>query len=167
MTDIFRAGFQLTKVKGMMVFALICAIAALYWGWSLFNTVGLSPGDGYGGVLAPVGVRLAWGLTVAVLGLLFLAGMWVFGRLYATRIRYDSAADALHIGTLELLATRTTIVSPSDVLGSRYHHGRMEGEGVDAPWFTVRLKGWRGPLIVDAQGVFPDRELAARLLKMK
>jgi hypothetical protein len=30
----------------------------------------------------------------------------------------------------------------------------------------VRLKGRRWPLIVDAQGVFPDRELAKRLLKM-
>ncbi len=111
-------------------------------------------------------MRLAWALTVAVLGLLFLAGMWAFGRLYATRIRYDPAADALHVGTLEFLATREKVHAVSEVLGSSYHHGRMEGEGVNAPWFTVRLKGRRWPLIVDAQGVFPDRELAKRLLKM-
>ena len=164
MVDVYRAGFQLTKVKAFMIVALLCAAGALYWGWDLFNTYGTAPGDG--GVLAPIGQRLAWGLGVAGLGVALLAGMWFYGCLYATRIRYDPAADALHIGTLQLLATRFKVHAASDVLGSSYHHGRMEGEGVEAPWFTVRLEGRRYPLIVDAQGVFPDRELARRLLKM-
>ncbi len=29
MIDIYRAGFQLTKVKGMMIVALLCALGAL------------------------------------------------------------------------------------------------------------------------------------------
>jgi transmembrane protein TMEM70 (proton-transport ATP synthase complex) len=160
---IYRAGFQLTKIKGMMIFAALCAAGAVYWGWDLFNTVGLRPADG--GVLKPLGERLAWGLGVAGLGVAFLAGMWVFGRRYATRIRYDQAKDALHIGTLEFLAGREHIHAASDVLGSTYHHGRMEGEGVNAPWFMLSLKG-RSRLIVDAQGIFPDRALAERLLKL-
>ena len=166
MVDIYRAGFQLTKVKGFMLFAALCAAGAVYWGWDLFSTYGTAPGDG--GVLAPIGQRLAWGLGVAGLGLAFLAAMWSYGRLYATRIRYDPAADALHVGTLEFLATRTRVHAASDVEDSSYHHGRMQGEGVsvDAPWFTLRLRGRRWPLIVDAQGVFPDRALAARLLKV-
>ncbi len=166
MVDIYRAGFQLTKVKAMMILAALVALAGLYWGWSLFNSVGLSPGDGYGGVLAPVGVRLAWGLTVAALGLAFLAGMWVYGRHYATRIRYDQAADALHVETLEFLANRNKVYSVADVVGAGYQHGRVEGEGVKAPWFTLRVQGRRWPLVVDAQGIFPDRELAERLLKL-
>jgi hypothetical protein len=164
MIDIYRGGWQLTKVKGMMIFSAVCAAGALYWAWDLLNNYGLAPGDG--GVLAPLWQRLAWALSVAALGLAFLAGMWVFGRRYATRIRYDEAADALHVGTLELLATRVTVVPTSDVEQSDYHHGQMEGSGVNAPWFMLHFKGGRRSLVVDAQGVFPDRDLAKRLLKM-
>ena len=164
MIDIYRAGFQLTKVKAFMIVALLCAGGALYWGWDLFNTYGLNPGDG--GVLAPLWQRLAWGLTVAGLGLAFLAGMWIYGRRYVTRIRYDQAADALHIGTLELLAGRSRVYPASSVIEATYFHGRMEGEGVDAPWYFLRLKERPSQLILDAQGIFPDRELAMRLLKL-
>ena len=165
MKDIYRGGFQLTKVKGIMVLAMLCAGGALYWGWDLFNTYGLAPGDG--GVLAPLWQRLAWGLSVAGLGIAFLAGMWIYGRRYATRIRYDEAADALHIGTLELLAGRMHVHAASDVVGSDYHHGQVEEAGVDAPWYFIELKGRPSRLILDAQGVFPDRDLAARLLKLR
>jgi hypothetical protein len=163
MIDVYRAGWQLTKVKGMMLFSAVCAAGALYWGWDLFTTVGLRPADG--GVLRPLWERLAWGLGVAGLGVAFLAGMWVYGRMYATRIRYDAAADALHIGTLEFLATREKVYPASAVLGSSYHHGRIEGSGVNAPWFTLQIEGRNLALIVDAQGRFPDRALAARLFK--
>lgn len=163
MKDIYRGGWQLTKVKGMMLFSGLCAAGALYWGWDLFNTYGTAPGDG--GVLAPVGQRLAWGLSVAALGLAFLAGMWMFGRRYATRIRYDEAADALHIGTLEFLASRRQVVPAADVAEALYHQGDVEGSGVDAPWYTLQLKGRRS-IVLDAQGVFPDRALARQLLKL-
>ena len=164
MIDIYRAGFQLTKVRAFMIVALLCATGAFYWGWDLFNSYGLAPGDG--GVLAPLGQRLAWGLSVAGLGLAFLAGMWIYGRRYVTRIRYDAAADALHIGTLEFLAGRFKVYPASSVVGADYHHGRMEGEGVNAPWYFVRLADRSSRLILDAQGIFPDRELARKLLKL-
>jgi hypothetical protein len=165
MIDLYRGGWQLTKVKGMMLFAALCAAGALYWGWDLFSTYGLRPADG--GVLAPLGVRLLWGLGVASLGLAFLYGMWLFGRRYVTRIRYDEAADALHIGTLQLLFTREEVRSVADVRRSPYHEGEITGSGVDAPWYTLHLKGRAGALVLDAQGVFPDRPLARRLLKLE
>ena len=165
MKDIYRGGWQLTKVKGMMIFSAVCAAGALYWAWDLFTTVGLRPADGYGGVLAPLWVRLAWALSVAALGLAFAAGMWAFGRRYATRIRYDQAADALHIGTLEFLASRTQVVPAADVTEAPYYQGDVEGSGVNAPWYMLQLKGRRS-LVLDAQGVFPDRDLARRLLKL-
>ena len=167
MKHIYRAGSQLTKVKFMIAFAALCAAGALYWGWVLFNSYGTAPGDG--GVLAPIGQRIAWGLGVAALGFAFLAGMWVYGRLYATSIAYDDAADALHIRTLEFLASREQVFPASAVQRSGYQHGRMDtvhGHSVNAPWFNLRLEGRSWPIIVDAQGEFPDPELAARLLKL-
>jgi hypothetical protein len=166
LTEIYRGGFQLTKVKAMMLFGLLCALGGSYLGWRMFKTVGLSPGDGYGGILAPVGVRLAWGLVLPAVGFAFLFGIWMFGRIYVTRIRFDPASDELHVRTLEFLAGRESVFKVSDVLGASYQHGRMQGEGVNAPWFTLRLAGRRWPLILDAQGIFPDRELAERVLRL-
>lgn len=165
MVDIYRGGWQLTKVKGMMVFSALCAAGALYWGWDLFTTFGLRPADG--GVLAPLWQRLAWALLLAGAGLAFVIGMWAFGRRYVTRIRYDEAADRLGVGTLEFLATRETFYPASDVAGSDYRHGELEGSGVRAPWYRLQLKSRRSPLVLDGQGVFPDPPLAARLLKLE
>ena len=164
MIDLYRGGWQLTKVKGMMVFSGLCGAGALYWGWDLFKTSGLNPGDG--GVLAPLGQRLAWGLSVAALGLAFVVGMWAFGRRYATRIRYDEASDTLHIGTLAFLATRTEVRPAADVEAALYYHGRVEGSGVDAPWYTLQIRNRPRSIVLDAQGVFPDRALARRLLRL-
>ena len=47
--------------------------------------------------------------------------------------------------------------------------GRLDNPdevSVDAPWLALQIKGRKWPLIVDAQGHFPDRALAARLLKL-
>ena len=165
MIEIYRAGSQLTKVKLMIAFAALCAAAALYFGWQLFNSYGTAPGDG--GVLAPVGERIAWALGVVLLGLAFLAGMWLYGRLYATSIGYDEAADALHVRTLEFLASREQVYPASAVQGARYQEGRLETirHSVDAPWFKLRIEGRSWPIIVDAQGEFLEPELAARLLR--
>ena len=166
MTEIYRAGSQLTKIKAFMAFTLLVAAGGLYWGWDLFNNYGLVPGDG--GVLAPVGQRLAWGLSVAGLGLAMLYGMWLYGCQYAARIDYDPSADALHVRTLQFLATREEVYAASEVVESTWHHGRMdtgEGVSVNAPWFFVRFRNRRWRLIVDGQGIFADPGLAARLLK--
>lgn len=165
MTEIYRAGSQLTKVKAFMLVTLLATAGALYWGWDLFNTYGTAPGDG--GVLAPVGQRLAWGLTVAGLGLALLAGMWIYGRQYAVRMGYDAASDTLHIYTLNLLAARLEVHPAADVIASTWHHGQMDtGDiSVNAPWFFVKLKDRRWRLIVDGQGQFPEPTLARKLLK--
>ena len=164
MIDIYRAGWQLTKVKALTLFTVPVAAGALYWGWDLLTSYGLRPADG--GVLAPLWQRLLWAGFVAGFGLAILAGMWVYGRRYLARVRYDEAADALHVFTLEFLASRRRIVPAVEVLGGNYVDGRMEDAGVDAPWYFLHLKD-RPVLVLDAQGVFPDRELAEKLLKIR
>ena len=46
MVEIYRAGPQLGTVRKFILFSLVCAVAAIWWGWHLFNSYGLSPGDG-------------------------------------------------------------------------------------------------------------------------
>ncbi len=169
MTLIYRAGFQLLKVRAVMLMGLAAAVVGCWVGWDLFQTYGIRPADG--GQLASLPVRLAWGLTVAALGLAFAAGMAAYGTLYVGTIRYDAAAGTLHIRTVELILTgRKRVVPLSGVKGSNRREGRLDNPGgvsVDAPWLALQLKGRRWPLIVDAQGHFPDRALAARLLKLR
>ncbi|MGZ8312706.1 MAG: hypothetical protein ACXWU1_05645 [Allosphingosinicella sp.] len=163
---IYRAGRQLWKVRAMMLLSLACAAGGAWWGWDLFSTYGLRPADG--GELASLPERLAWGLVVSSLGFAFAAGMWAYGQLYVSAIRFDEEADRLLVRTVGFLAGRVRSYARSDVIESGYHAGRMDNPGgvsVDAPWFSLRLRGRRWPLIVDAQGDFPDPELAARLLR--
>ena len=168
MIEIYRAGWQLTKVRGVMIMALACAIGGCWWGWDLFQTYGLRPADG--GTLAPLGTRLALGLFLALLGIAFAAGMWIYGKLYAGAIRFDEAADMLHVHTIEyIFGGRDIAFPPSAIDAADWHEGQSDfgrGVSVDAPWFSLRIAGRRLPLILDAQGLFPDRVLAARLLRL-
>lgn len=168
MTLIYRAGFQLLKVRAVMLMGLAGAVAGCWFGWDLFQTYGIRPADG--GQLASLPVRLAWGLTVAALGLAFAGGMALYGTLYVGTIRYDAAAGTLHIRTVEFLVTgRKRVVPLSAIKGATRKAGRLENPGgvsVDAPWLALQLKGRKWPLIVDAQGHFPDRALAERVLKL-
>jgi hypothetical protein len=166
MTEIYAAGGQLLKVRAMMILSLVCALAAMWWGWSLFQTQGLRPADG--GVLAPLGTRLAWGIGVAGLGIAFAAGMWLYGRLYVSALRFDAAARALHFRTVGFFGGHDLVFAEADILHSTYQPGRGPSGAdiqVDAPWIKVAIRGRRLPLILDAQGVFSD--LAARLLKAR
>jgi len=158
-TLLYDAGRQLRKVRGIMWLSLACALGGLYWGFDLARHYGLAPGDG--GVLAPLGVRLAWGAGVALLGLAFAAGMDLYGRHYIARAWLDEAGGRLRIETLRWWGRAALTVPVSEVLGSRYMRGKMSGAvEVDAPWFNVRIKGQPWVLILDAQGSFPDFALA-------
>ena len=174
MTEIYRAGFQLWKVRAVILLVLAFAGGACWYGWDTFSSYGLRPVDGYGGQLAPFGTRLAFGGFLALFGLVCAVGILLYGRLYAGRILYDEAANLLRIRTVELVfGGRELAVSPAAVEGADWIEGRSDnaagfggGVSVDAPWYKLHLKGRRLPVIVDAQGHFPDRALAARLLKL-
>ncbi|WP_162806257.1 hypothetical protein [Sphingosinicella terrae] len=168
MIQLYRAGAQLTKVRGLMLFSLVCALGTAWWGWDLFRTYGSLPGDG--GVLAPLGTRLAVGIGVASIGILFALGMAAYGRIYVSVLALDEPSGTLRASTVRFVGSRALIVPLTDVFGSNYRAGRFvnpAGVSVNAPWISVRVKGRRWPLIVDAQGEFTDRSLVARVLKFR
>ena len=172
MVEIYQGGGQLLKVRVIMVVSLLCAAATMWWGWDFFQTYGLRPADG--GELASLPTRLALGIGIALLGIAFAFGMWIFGRCYVSGIRFDEAADKLHVGTVRFFGNRDEEFRSADIVGSTWHEGRMDnnatllgdagGVSVDAPWTSVRILGRRLPLIVDGQGQIVDRALATRLL---
>ena len=95
MIPVFHAGRQLIKVRGMMLFSLACAVGSVWAGGYMARTYGLSPGDG--GVLAPWPIRLARGIGVALIGIGFAAGIWVYGRCYVAKREVDEPTSQRHI----------------------------------------------------------------------
>src|SRR5262245_33645065 len=97
MVPVYRAGKQLVKVRGLMALSLVVLAGCLWWGLDLARTYGIREADG--GALAPLPVRLAWGGSVALFGVACVAGMWLYGRLYAARIGFDPATQQIHLET--------------------------------------------------------------------
>jgi len=166
LTEIYTAGPRVKRVRFIMLLSLVSALAACWFGWDLFQTFGSRPADG--GRLAPFAVRLAWGLGVAGLGVMFAIGMWVYGRQYVRTISVDPARSALQVRTLGMFGDETTSFPATNVKRSTFFGGRLNnpaGVSVNAPWFNVWIQGRRLPFILDAQGIFHDPPLLDRLLK--
>lgn len=164
MTPIYDAGSQAVKVRALLWFSLACAAGTVWAGVGLARTFGLAPEAG--GVLAPLPVRLAWGIGVASVGLAFLAGMLVYARCYAARVAVDEEGGTLHVSRVGFLGASTLVVPAERVRGSEFHPGRADygGVSVSAAWDTVRVEGRRLPLILDAQGDVLDEGRASRFL---
>jgi hypothetical protein len=166
MMAIYHAGWQATKVRGLFWFALAVCLGCLYWGYDLSQTYGLSPGDG--GVLRPLAQRVTWGGFVALFGLSFFTGMFVYAWNYIRQVWLNQATQQVVFETVRLWGNARFSVAPQDILGSRYHAGDLETptHTVNAPYFLVRLRGRKLPLILDGQGKFLKPGLAARLMDL-
>jgi hypothetical protein len=159
MQPIYSAGRQAWKVRFVALVVLSAGALALWGGWDTVQTYGLRPADG--GVLKPLAVRMAVGGFIAVLGLSFVAGMWVYGRCYVMEASVDEGRGVLAFTLAGLLLRWRTEVPLDAVEGSTYHAGRSHTGDftINAPWTAVRLRGRRLPLIVDGRGEFIRPEL--------
>jgi hypothetical protein len=158
MVLIYRAGWQLLKVRALMLLSLAAMGLCLWWGIDLARTYGLEAGDG--GELAPLGQRLLVAAVVILLGVGFAAGMALYGRCYTARIEFDPDSNQFHLYTIGFFGSLEHVMDAKAVRSSRRHAGRVTGRiGVNAPWTTVRLAGRRLPLIIDGQGVVLEEKL--------
>lgn len=148
---------QALKVRVVFFFLLAVALAALWAGWAIFQSFGLSPADG--GVLKPFWQRLAFGGFVAGLGVAAAAGMWLYLTLYALQI--SRHGNRVAIVTMTPAGRREREFPVGDIGESAYYHGRVHhvlSSGrrssalwVNAPWITLRVRGRRLPFIIDLQ----------------
>lgn len=160
MTLVYEAGRQLTKLRFLMVFSVLCAAGSLWGGYHMLQSYGLAPADG--GKLAPLPVRLAWAAGITLLGVGFAAAMAVYVRRYVSRILLDPARQELHLHTVGIFGSAEYTIAREDLRGARYYEGKLDGDGaVDAPWYSLAVKGRRLPFLVDAQGTFHDRQVFA------
>jgi hypothetical protein len=176
MVPIYRAGWQLIKVRVLMIGSLVVLAACLWWGLDLARTYGENEADG---ALAPLPARLAVGGLVALLGVALAVGMWVYGRIYVARIEADPDKKQLHLHTVGFFSNNHHVIPLVDLISVSTHGTKEQMEKMDkqddwafsrfldslfrsdhgatarvhAPWSSVRIKGWRLPLIIDKQGL--------------
>jgi hypothetical protein len=115
------------------------------------------------------------GSLVALLGIAFAVGMWLYGRHCADRIEFDPAKKQLHLLTVGFFGKSRHVIDVADLGAIRFHHDTNLGLAagatavghpvpvVDAPWRSVRIAGWRLPLIIDNQGVVLNHKLMRTL----
>jgi hypothetical protein len=147
---LYKAGPQLQKVHFINILSILCAGGSVWWGSDLAQTYGLNPGDG--GVLAPTGVRMAWGAGVMLPGIVFVVGMWLYRRNYVALLEFDESTRVYTVRHVSSFGTRKTLFRHEDIVSSRFHDGRLPMHmQFDAPWWTFQLAGHSKPLILDAQ----------------
>jgi hypothetical protein len=160
---LYKAGRQFMKVRFIMILSLLCATGSVWWGIDLAKTYGLNPGDG--GVLAPLVVRLVWGTGVSVLGIAFMAGMWLYSRNYVARLEYDEQSNMYTVRHIGFFGTTKSVFCQQDIVSSRFHRGRLSADiQVNAPWWTIHIAGRRKPLILDAQGIAVEEAKLRKVL---
>src|SRR5262249_18836341 len=108
MLPVYRAGRQLIKVRAVMIVALAGLLLCAWWGVELARTHGLNEADG--AKLAPLPERLAWGGLVGLLGVTFAAGMWLYGRHYASRIEFDPETKQVHLYTVGFFGNKHHVI---------------------------------------------------------
>lgn len=161
MTTIFDAGPQRWKIWFVLLISLLCGAGMIAVGGYMLLSYGLEPRDG--GVLKPLATRILVGAAFALPGAAIVAGILTYLRCYVTRIEADDAGGFSI--TLAGFGRRLS-VQLGDVVRAGFHEGRSHAGGisVNAPWYSVRLRGRRLPLIVDLQGDFLDEPAVHRLM---
>ncbi len=166
---LFENHWQARKVRAVFWFIMLAGLGAVWAGWSIFQSYGLSPGDG--GVLRPFWQRLLFGGAVAGLGLAAAYGVWLYVHLYVLHMARQG--KELHIVSMTALGQREWTFQESELGQGAYHEGKVYGADalrhshatprVNAPWITLRARGQRWPFILDAQAETLDMSAIRKL----
>lgn len=161
MRVIFDAGPQRWKIWFAVALSLAVGVALVAFGGWMMVSYGLGPLEG--GVLKPLSTRVLTGIAWGVPGIAVIVGILAYLQCYVTRIEADDASGyrvtVAGIGApLEFGMDGVARVGFNDGIS---HAG---GISVNAPWYSVRLRGRRLPLIIDLQGNFLDERAVIRLI---
>lgn len=156
MVTVYRAGWQVAKVRLTMIASLIAMTLCVWWAQSIARNEHL-------GFLA---------LFLASLGIAFAGAMWFYGWHYVSQIDFDPKTDRVHFTTVGFIGKHHHVIGLTDFGRVRSHPNLDWGAAkapliiifawnfinlcpipiVNAPWWSVRIDHWRWPLIVDRQG---------------
>jgi hypothetical protein len=162
MTVVYDAGWQGRKVRALTWF-LLAAGVLFCWLGTLRPKVPPPPGEEASAAEWFLVTLFAFGTGIATAG----AGL-LYGRCYIGRVEVADD-DTVHLRTIGPLRSPLHVFRPEDLGGGRYHDGQFETykHSVNAPWYTVRVRGRRIPLILDPQGDVIDDAGTERALGLE
>jgi len=142
---------QARKVRFVLWGSWAAAAACLWWATDLFQTYGLSPGDG--GELRAFPDRIRMAVGIALLGLLPAAALTLFAHRYVVGLLLDPTHLRITVVGWGGRKGSTVAVPRAQLLGGRHFHGQLATDRsvVDAPWVTLRVQGKRIPYVLDLQ----------------
>jgi hypothetical protein len=113
-------------------------------------------------VLKPLATRLLVGLGFGGSGLAIIAGILLYLQCYVFRIERDEDTGEFRVALAGLRLT----IRAEEVVRAGFNDGVSHAGSisVNAPWYSLRLRGRRLPLIIDLQGDFLDQRAVDRLL---
>jgi hypothetical protein len=154
-TPIFHAGPQLWKLRFISALSLAMAAVMLWLGAALWADPRSSPAE-----------TVLVGALILVVAIGFPLGMWIYGRCYVLAAEVDEAAARLRVTLAGFFIPATREMAIADLAGARYHHGQLQTHTaqVDAPWYSIRVRGRRLPLLLDVRGDFLDDARVRTLL---
>lgn len=166
MTVIYRTGRKrLVLLRAVMVLSLMSGAALVYGGWEALNRYGVHPSEG--GQLAPLPVRIALGGGMLAAGVLIFCGIVLYMHAcYVTRIEQAHAGGDVTFTLWGAVVPVRFTVPAADVTFGGYDDG-APSRGVttgSTPWYKLRIRGRRVPLIVDVRGEFAQPERFDALL---
>jgi len=155
MRTIYKAGFQLAKVRFVQAITLLMSGGIVYLGsW------------GFRGPGANTAPDHLLGAVFITLGLVFTAGIWVYCQSYIARVEISDDARRLRFTFPGFVLPTRLEVGTDEVESAGSHAGYMRSGGitVNAPWDAIRLRGrWLGA-ILDWQGDFVEEDLVSQYL---
>ena len=162
MRVIFDGGPQRWKIWLVVPLSLLCGGALVWLGGYLFTSYGLQPVEG--GVLKPLSTRILLGTGFGTSGLAIIAGILAYLQCYVSRIEADDAGGGYRV-TVAGWGPKLEF-PPDAVARTGFNDGISHAGGisVNAPWYSLRLRERRLPLIIDLQGDFLDERAVDRLL---
>ncbi|HEU4456991.1 MAG TPA: hypothetical protein VFR81_28235 [Longimicrobium sp.] len=150
MTLVYDAGWQGKKVRGLIWFLLAVGVL-FFWLASMEPTTPPPP------EVESAAERLFARLFAVTAGLAMAGGILVYGRCYVSRVEVEDDGT-VRVRTVGPFGSPEHVLAPGDIVSGRYHDGEFvtHEHAVNAPWYTVRVRGRRLPLILDPQGDFHD-----------
>lgn len=161
MRVIFDAGRQRWKLWFAVPLLFLCGVGLAFVGVFFFTSYGLDPVDG--GVLKPFWLRALLGGLHAGGGVALMIFTPLYLQCYVTRIEVDGG-DRFRVSIAGI--GRGPEIRVGDVVRAGFNDGiaHTGGISVNAPWYSLRLRGRRLPLIIDLQGDFKDAHAVDRLM---
>jgi len=150
MALVYDAGWQGKKVRAL-TWLLLAAGAVFFW-LAFLEPAVLPPPE-----VETAGERLFAKVFAMVTGVATAGGILLYGRCYISRLEVEDDGT-LRVRTLTPFGSPEHVFHPDDIVSRVYRDGylRANGQTVNAPWFTVRVRGRRLPLILDLQGDILD-----------